>query len=146
FPSVFLILSKIRCIFEAALPPTRPMDNVPLGFDLPQEDEVANMILTGGLSPFLLFFYQKKPHVKRLLDCLDFYRGADGQRPQSDAPTNKYYRRWEKCWLHFLRKVSFAGGADEKRLLLKSPAHTARVRVLLKLFPNAQFIYVHRNP
>jgi hypothetical protein len=33
-----------------------------------------------------------------------------------------------------------------KPLLIKSPVHTARVRLLLKLFPKAKFIYIHRHP
>ena len=31
-------------------------------------------------------------------------------------------------------------------MVLKSPTHTARVRLLLKLFPKAKFIHIHRNP
>lgn len=30
--------------------------------------------------------------------------------------------------------------------MLKSPAHTARVALLLQLFPEAQFVYIHRDP
>ena len=33
-----------------------------------------------------------------------------------------------------------------RRLVLKSPPHTARVATLLKLFPEARFIHVCRNP
>jgi len=33
-----------------------------------------------------------------------------------------------------------------RRLLLKSPVHTARIALLNQLFPKAQFIYIHRNP
>lgn len=33
-----------------------------------------------------------------------------------------------------------------KPLLIKSPVHTARVALLLKLFPRARFVYVHRDP
>lgn len=33
-----------------------------------------------------------------------------------------------------------------KRFLSKSPAHSARIPMLLKLFPNAKFIYIARNP
>jgi hypothetical protein len=33
-----------------------------------------------------------------------------------------------------------------KPLLLKSPVHTARIPLLLKLFPRARFVYLHRNP
>jgi hypothetical protein len=31
-------------------------------------------------------------------------------------------------------------------LILKSPPHTARVKLLLKLFPDARFIHIRRNP
>jgi hypothetical protein len=34
----------------------------------------------------------------------------------------------------------------QRRLLLKSPCHTARVELLLAEFPDAQFIYLHRDP
>ncbi len=44
-----------------------------------------------------------------------------------------------------LRKLTVRHGS-EKRLVIKSPVHTARVALLLKLFPDAQFIYIHRNP
>ena len=33
-----------------------------------------------------------------------------------------------------------------KRIVLKSPAHTARVRVLLELFPKARFVHIIRDP
>jgi hypothetical protein len=33
-----------------------------------------------------------------------------------------------------------------KPLLIKSPVHTARVRRMLKLFPKAKFVFIHRHP
>ena len=33
-----------------------------------------------------------------------------------------------------------------KRFLLKSPVHTARIDLLLEMFPRAQFVYVYRDP
>jgi hypothetical protein len=33
-----------------------------------------------------------------------------------------------------------------KPLLIKSPVHTARIPLLLRLFPQARFIYLHRDP
>lgn len=47
--------------------------------------------------------------------------------------------------MYFLRKLQYTRGAD-KRLVLKSPVHTARVKLLLELFPDAQFVYIHRDP
>ena len=38
------------------------------------------------------------------------------------------------------------GRLPPKPLLVKSPVHTARVRMLLKLFPKARFLYIHREP
>ena len=32
------------------------------------------------------------------------------------------------------------------RLLMKSPVHTGRIKFLLQLFPEAEFIYIHRHP
>lgn len=36
-------------------------------------------------------------------------------------------------------------GAGSRRLG-RSPVHTARVRLLLQLYPDAQFVYIHRHP
>ena len=33
-----------------------------------------------------------------------------------------------------------------KQLILKNPAHTARIKILLEMFPNAKFIHIYRNP
>ena len=33
-----------------------------------------------------------------------------------------------------------------QRLILKSPAHTARVKILHELFPEAKFVHISRNP
>ena len=45
--------------------------------------------------------------------------------------------------LCFLRRVSLRHPGT---LVLKSPPHTARVRQLLDLFPNAKFIHIVRDP
>ena len=41
-------------------------------------------------------------------------------------------------------KMVFAN--QNKQLVLKSPPNTARIKLLLSLFPNAKFIFIHRNP
>jgi hypothetical protein len=33
-----------------------------------------------------------------------------------------------------------------KPLVLKSPQHTCRIKLLLELFPQARFVHIHRNP
>ena len=61
----------------------------------------------------------------------------------TQAPRAKR-RRWCDAFLYFVRKLSLRAGG--RRLVLKSPAHTARVALLLELFPDAQFVYIHRDP
>lgn len=34
----------------------------------------------------------------------------------------------------------------DRPLVLKSPPHTARIRLLLDLFPDARFVHIHRDP
>jgi hypothetical protein len=43
----------------------------------------------------------------------------------------------------FLKKLTWKYG---RPLLLKSPPHTGRVRLLLELLPDARFVHIHRNP
>ena len=44
-----------------------------------------------------------------------------------------------------LQEIAFYNGTD-KRLLLKNPHNTARIKILKDMFPNAKFIFIHRNP
>jgi len=44
----------------------------------------------------------------------------------------------------FYKKVLFKN--QDKRLLLKSPTHTARIKIIKEVFPNAKFIHISRNP
>jgi len=51
---------------------------------------------------------------------------------------------WKQDFVFLLKKISLAN--HNKQLVLKSPPHTARIKLLLSLFPNAKFIFIHRNP
>jgi hypothetical protein len=45
--------------------------------------------------------------------------------------------------VRFLKKLTWR---YDRPLLLKSPAHTGRIRLILELFPDARFIHIRRNP
>ncbi|MFI5131964.1 MAG: sulfotransferase family protein [Chitinophagales bacterium] len=51
---------------------------------------------------------------------------------------------WKQEFAFLLNKISLAN--HSKQLVLKSPPNTARIKILLSLFPNAKFIFIHRNP
>ena len=50
---------------------------------------------------------------------------------------------WKSALAWVVQKLSFKYG---KPLVLKSPGHTCRIRLLLELFPDAKFMHIHRNP
>jgi hypothetical protein len=50
---------------------------------------------------------------------------------------------WKRTLVRFLKTVTYR---DPRRLVLKSPPHTARLPVLLELFPDAKFVHIVRNP
>lgn len=51
---------------------------------------------------------------------------------------------WKRDFLFLIKKISLANNG--KQLILKSPPNTARIKLLLSLFPKAKFIFIHRNP
>ena len=134
FPSGFLSCRWLAPFMGAIMDDTRPMDNMALSHDTPQEDEVATNQLSGGASPYMpLMFPQREALFRR------WYSMRDGASSAEIA-------RWKESFLYFLRKTQYAAGGKRKRLLLKSPVHTARVDVLREMFPKAQFVFIHRNP
>ena len=50
---------------------------------------------------------------------------------------------WSNALTYFLKALTLK---SQRPLILKSPPHTARVRLLLDLFPDARFIHIRRDP
>jgi hypothetical protein len=111
------------------LPERRPMDNMAVAWDKPQEDEFA-LALLGVPSPYNAIAFPNRPPMDEAY--LDF----EGVPPEA-------VRRWQEDFLRLLRRLSVK---DPRRLVLKSPAHMARVRVLLEMFPEAKFAHIIRDP
>jgi hypothetical protein len=111
------------------MPSSRPMDNMKAGFDRPQEDEFA-LCMMGAGSPYSMIAFPNHPPEKQ--EYLDL-----------DQVPPKGLRRWKRIFKHFLRCVTYKTG---KRLVLKSPPHTARIPTLQQMFPDAIFIHIVRDP
>jgi len=115
----------------AARYPTRLIDNVPLAFDAPQEDEFA----LANLSPFSFVHTFSLPRQAEELF----------ERSVLFAELNPRTRaRWIDVYRRLLQKTALASGG--RRLVIKNCAHSARIPTLLELFPDAKFIHIHRNP
>lgn len=111
------------------VPERRPMDNMPISFALPQEDEMAMFLMTTHSPSGGLVF--PRSHAR-----YDRYVSFDGVAEPVVA-------RWRTRFHWYLKKLSYG---HDRCLLLKSPAHTARIPMMLEMFPKARFVHISRNP
>ena len=112
------------------IPERRPMDNMAVSLDLPQEDDVALANSSHHSPAHLLSFPQRS---KEFIEKYSTMRLTATEMTQ-----------WETIYLDILRRATFAAGG--KRLLLKSPANLGRTEILRHIFPDAKFVHIVRNP
>lgn len=110
------------------MPKKRPMDNMAAGWERPQEDEFALCNL-GVPSPYLDIAFPGRPQHPEYLTL--------------EGLSAEAIERWKRSLIWFLQTVMLR---DPRRVVLKSPPHTGRVRVLAELFPEAKFIHITRDP
>jgi len=130
FPHTFLCTEDDRTGLVAPLiPKTRAFDNVAQGLDMPNEDEFATAAAS-LCSPYMWWAFPRNAAVyERYLTFRD--------APRAEV------ERWKAAFLRFLKKLTLR---YDRPLLLKSPPHTARVKLLSAMFPGAKFVHVHRDP
>jgi len=132
FPHTFLLLEKfIRGAASLFTPGKRPQDGVAFAPDSPLEDERALCTAT------FLSIQMARHFPRQRSDFLDLL-GLEGAAPAAR-------RRWQGALDQFARALAVRHGHD-KTLLFKSPDHTAKVRLILELYPDARFIHITRNP
>lgn len=65
FPSAFLSVEPLKWAFAGLIDSHRPMDNVALSLDSPQEDELAVNVLSAGTSPYMpIVFMTDEPSFR----------------------------------------------------------------------------------
>ncbi len=108
----------------------RPMDNVTVSALSPGEEEFAISMLSLK-SPLLAWnFPRNEEYYDRYLTF--------------EEATAEDIASWKAAYQYFLKKLTLQ--YPGKPLLLKSPPNTARIRLLLDMFPEAKFVHIHRNP
>jgi len=138
FQSVFpdtLFNKAGNFIFETFMrlfiPATRKGDNVKLSPDYPQEEEFA----LGSNVPLSYYYFWMFPDKTQY-----FYE----RYVRFQGVPEKQLEQWKEEYLLQIKKaVANTGG---KYFLSKNPPHTARIKTLLEMFPDAKFIHIHRNP
>jgi len=129
-PNHFLLTEKlVKKWLTFLLPDRRPMDNMQVGWERPQEDEFA-MCMLGQPSPYLDIIFPNRPSL--MPGALDL-EGLSTRERQS----------WKRTYFRLLQTHTYQ---DPRRLVLKSPPHSCRIATLLQLFPDARFVHIMRNP
>jgi hypothetical protein len=130
-PIALMGRKRIAGMLEKRMPKTRPMDNVAVTLDGPQEEEIAVVNATADAPFHFMSFPRALPEIYDRYVCdMDLNpAAAEG---------------WKRAYMEVLQKASILSGG--KRLLLKTPPNTGRIKVLLELFPESPFVNIVRNP
>ena len=129
-PHTFLVTERLgAALADRPVIPHRLQDDVQLGAHVPGEDELDLGAMT-GLSPCLGWYFPRE-------------RAEYDRSLTFDGMPSPEVARWGRALTTFLKKLTVRHGCP---LVLKSPPHTARVRLLLDLFPDARFVHIHRHP
>lgn len=131
-PDAYLLSDRVlRVLLTRFVKPTRPMDDVPMPVDSPQEEEFS----MAKVSPHSFYHAWTFPRQSQYyFDKYVLFRDL--------LPAER--TEWEDAYMGILKKATMSAGG--KPLLLKSPVNMGRIGAILKLFPDARFIHVYRNP
>ncbi len=125
-----LSLDRLNKVLSIFVPGKRPQDNVRVTLDDPAEEEQALSTTTTRSSIHSFFFPRNSTYFTRY----HLFEGISEQEKDE----------WKQDYLFLLKNISYY--SKKKKLLLKNPHNTGRVKELLELFPQAKFIFIHRDP
>ncbi|MCK4678612.1 MAG: sulfotransferase, partial [Bacteroidales bacterium] len=113
------------------IPATRKGDNVKLNPDLPQEEEFA----LGCAHPTSFYYFWLFPE-----NIEDYYSKYILFKDVSDDTLINWGNDYSLTIKKALRNL------NKRHFISKNPPNSGRIKQLLKLFPDAKFIHIHRNP
>lgn len=113
------------------MPDHRPTDNMDLAPDLPQEEEFA----LSNMCPYTYYNFWFFPRY--IEEYCSKYLLFEDITPEE-------LKVWEETFTKLVKIALWNTGGEQ--FLSKNPPHTGRVKELVKMFPNAKFVYLMRNP
>ena len=129
-PAHFLLTEGLVTRFGGfLLPDKRPMDNMKAGWSLPQEDEFALMNL-GAATPYTHMMFPQHDFV-------------DEETLSAETFPGDKLQEWKRLLDWFLKAITYK---QKKPIILKSPPHTGRIKILREMYPDAKFIHIARDP
>ena len=136
FPSTYaclnpahFLLSEARMRARLDEEVARPMDNLRYSWSSPQEDEFALLALGA-------------PSAYEALLAPSLMRNPDALLDLQTCPAEDQ-SRWCKTFDYFLKLLTIQ---QAKPMVLKSPTHGYRMRMLQTRFPEARYVVIERNP
>jgi len=120
----------LKAIAQQVLPEKRPGDNVKFDFSFPQEEEIA----LGNMQAisFYSFFYFPQDTEEFIDRSLLFKDVSDEE-----------LKTWEETYKTLIKTALI--NTKGKRYVSKNPPNTFRIKQILKMFPDAKFIYIERD-
>ena len=130
-PHEFLTLGRwLQPLLIKMLPKTRYVDQVEVRPDSPQEDEIP----LGSMNPISFYHGVYFPkHFERHFRRSMFLDGC----------TAAEIKAWQLALIRLMEKSWLLHG---QRLVIKNPTYSSRMLRLRRLYPDARFIHIYRNP
>ena len=97
----------------------------------PAEEEFA----VANASPYS--FYHSRYFPRKAQQLFENYVTFESASESEKAA-------WTRSYIRVLKRISLI--SKNKRLVIKNPVNTGRIRELLEIFPDAKFIHIYRNP
>jgi omega-hydroxy-beta-dihydromenaquinone-9 sulfotransferase len=131
FPNNLASKWLFKTFMKINMPNKRPSDDMELNIDFPQEDEFA--FSNSQPNAYYNFFYFPTGYKT-------FYERSVNQKNLSEKEIDLWYSSYDKL----LKKALI--DKQGERLIIKNPINTARIEKVLRLYPDARFLYIYRNP
>ena len=130
-PNHFLVSEPwVTRLFFFLIPKQRPMDNMAAGWQRPQEDEFALMVM-GAHSPYTRMAFPNNPP-------------RDSEYLNMEGVPEKDLENWKAKLKSYVKLLTYKYGG--KQIIMKSPPHTGRIKYLAEMFPGAKFVHISRHP
>jgi hypothetical protein len=133
FPHTLLTFSKIaNKLAEWFSPNTRPQDDVKQPASSPLEEEWGLCTCTFLSTIMTRYFPESRDQFKYMLSLNE---AAEDEKTA-----------WKSALYRFAQKLHLSKEKEDAIILFKAPANTAKIDLILDVFPQARFIHIYRDP
>ena len=131
FPNNLLFAKWLfKSIMRILMPRERPGDGIPLNPNFPQEEEIA----LGNEVAYSYYYWFYFP--RHTMEFAEKFLLGTAEKSEKERWSANYKRFVKRCERN--RKGRF--------YVSKNPPNTFRIEELLRIYPKAKFVFIHRDP